>query len=120
MDENLVGTAEDSGEFVVSVVAGAEAHSAVIALVGQSEFTWAQIVIPDFQEFSSHEEWMLSREGYQIGLEMAGVAVEMVEVGVGPFLTWCRNQKIMPSRRALESFAWTLSKATRESLASAS
>jgi hypothetical protein len=85
-----------------------KAETAVIALVAKDEFAWAQIVVPDLNAYSDFGEWRESREGFQMGLAMAGVDVKMVPVALTPFLAWCRLTGTPPSERALEAFASTI------------
>jgi hypothetical protein len=77
----------------------------VIALVVEDEFELAQAVISEWSEYSTFEEWRASREGYQMGLAMAGVEVRMIPIALTAFLTWCRNSKTLSSACALETFA---------------
>jgi hypothetical protein len=81
------------------------AETAVIALIAKHEFAWAQEVIPDLSEYSGYREWSESREGFQMGLEMAGVDVKMAPVALTPFLAWCRLTGAPPGERALNAFA---------------
>jgi hypothetical protein len=78
---------------------------AVIALVSEAEFTWAQIVISEWNDYSSYQEWRESREGFEIGLILAGVDVKMAPVVLTSFLGWCRDTNTSPGARALETFA---------------
>jgi hypothetical protein len=85
-----------------------KAETAVIALIAEDEFALAQIVAPDLNVYSDYEEWRETREGFQMGLEMAGVAVRLVPVALTPFLAWCRLTGTPPGERALETFASTI------------
>jgi hypothetical protein len=83
-------------------------ETAVMAVLGESEFESAQLVIPDLAAQLNHGDWLDRREGFQIGLAMAGVDVKTVEVALSPFLAWCRLTERLPSERALDAFAWIL------------
>jgi hypothetical protein len=82
-----------------------KADISVIALVAEDEFASAQAMIPEWRGYPSYEEWRDSREGYQIGLSMAGVEVRMVPITLATFLAWCRETKTPLSAGALETFA---------------
>jgi hypothetical protein len=82
-----------------------KADISVIALVAEDEFTSARYVIPEWREYSCYEEWLDSREGFQMGLTMAGVEVRMVPVALSSFLGWCRDTKTQSCAGALETFA---------------
>ena len=82
-----------------------KAETAVIALIAEEEFAWAQVVIPDLADHFGYEDWLDCREGSQLGLSMAGVDVKMVPVVLSPFLAWCRLTETSPSERALDAFA---------------
>jgi hypothetical protein len=83
-------------------------HTAVVALIDEDEFTWAQIVISGLNAFGGYAEWRESREGFQIGLAMAGVEAKLLPLALTPFLAWCRLTGNPPSERALDSFALTV------------
>jgi hypothetical protein len=85
-----------------------KAETAVIALIAEAEFARAQIAAPDLAIYSDYADWRESREGFQIGLAMAGVEVKMVPVALKPFLAWCRLTGIAPDARALDAFASTI------------
>jgi hypothetical protein len=85
-----------------------KAETAVIALVAKDEFAWGQIVVPDLNAYSDYGEWRESREGFQMGLAMAGVDVRMVPIALTPFLAWCRLTGTAPDERALDAFASTI------------
>jgi hypothetical protein len=82
-----------------------ETETAVIALLAEDEYARAETVISGLCEYSGYEEWRESREGFQMGLAMAGVEVKMVPVAVTPFLAWCRLAKTPSSEGALDAFA---------------
>ena len=82
-----------------------KAETAVIALLAKDEFAWAQIVVPDLNAYFDYGEWRESREGFQMGLAMAGVDVKMVPVALTPFLAWHRLTGTPPNERALDAFA---------------
>jgi hypothetical protein len=81
------------------------AHFAVLAITSEEEFAWAQVAIPDLSLHDSYQDWLDSREGFQIGLSAAGVEVKMVRVELTPFLAWCRLTRTQPSERVLDAFA---------------
>ena len=78
---------------------------AVIGLVAEDDFVRARSVIPEWREYSGYEEWRESREGFQIGLVMAGVEVKTPTVVFTQFLDWCRDTRTLPGAQALEAFA---------------
>jgi len=84
------------------------AHIAVLAMTSEEEFAWAQVAIPDLSLHDSYEDWLDFREGFQIGLSMAGVDVRMIRVELTPFLAWCRLTRTRPSERRLDAFAMML------------
>ena len=73
--------------------------------MAEDEFALARVAIPEWSEYSSYEEWRDSREGFQMGLTMAGVEVRMVPIALSTFLVWCRDTKTQSSAAALETFA---------------
>jgi len=81
------------------------AHIGVIAVISEKEFVWAQVVIPDLGAYSGYQDWLDSREGFQIGLAMAGVDVKMISVSLSPFLVWSRLTGTQPTERTLDAFA---------------
>jgi hypothetical protein len=81
------------------------AHVGVIAILSEEEFAWAQIVIPDLSSFLGYDDWLDCREGFEIGLAMAGVDVKKVSVILSPYLAWCRLTGAQPSERSLDAFA---------------
>jgi hypothetical protein len=85
-----------------------KAETAVVALIAKDEFARAQIVIPHLKDYSDFGEWRESREGFQMGLAMAGVDVKMVPVLFAPFLAWCRLTETRPDERSLDAFAATI------------
>src|ERR1700722_15858010 len=84
------------------------AETAIIALVSEQEFARARTIVPGLNAYFDYEDWRESRDGFQIGLAMAGVDVKMVTVGLTPFLAWCRLNKTLASEQALEAFASTI------------
>jgi hypothetical protein len=78
---------------------------AVIALIAEDEFAWAQAAIPELSDYHDYKAWREILEGYEAGLGMAGVEVRIVPVTVASFLEWCRRTKTTPSERSLETFA---------------
>jgi len=85
-----------------------QAETAIIALIAKDEFAWARILIPDLNAYSDYEDWRESREGFQMGLAMAGVDVKMAPIALTPFLIWSRLTGTPPSERALDAFASTI------------
>lgn len=84
------------------------AASAVVALIGKDEFTWAQIVVSGLNDYYDYEAWRDTREGLQMGLAMAGVAAKLLPIALTPFLAWCRVTGAAPTERALDDFASTV------------
>jgi hypothetical protein len=82
-----------------------QGDTSVIALIAEDEFASAQQAIPEWRIYATYEEWLDSREGYQMGLTFAGVDVRMTPIALGEFLMWCRDTKTTSSARALETFA---------------
>jgi hypothetical protein len=85
------------------------AEAAVIALMAAREFAQAQRAIPDLRAYSNYEDWRETREGFQMGLAMAGVDAKVVNVVLNRFLAWCRLRELAPSERTLDAFASTVS-----------
>ena len=81
------------------------AQVAVMAEISEEEFAWAQIVVPDLIRYPDYQDWLDHREGFLIGLSMAGVEVNAVPVALVPFLFWCRLAQAKPSQRTLDDFA---------------
>jgi hypothetical protein len=81
------------------------AQVAVMAEISEEEFAWAQIVIPNLIRYPDYQDWLDHREGFLIGLSMAGVDVNAVPVALVPFLFWCRLARVKPSERTLDEFA---------------
>jgi hypothetical protein len=88
--------------FVSSLSKG---DTSVIALVAEEEFALAQEAIPEWRFYSSYEDWLDSREGYQMGLTFAGVNVRMAPIALSAFLLWCRERETPSSAAALQLFA---------------
>lgn len=84
------------------------AQAGVMAALSEREFGWAQVIIPDLSGYHDYADWLDRREGFQIGLAMAGVEVGTIPVALAPFLAWCRLTQTQPSERALDAFASTL------------
>lgn len=76
-----------------------------MADISEQEFAWAQIVVPDLIHYPDYQDWLDHREGYQIGLSMAGLEVNTVAFALVPFLIWCRLFQTRPSQPALDAFA---------------
>jgi hypothetical protein len=83
--------------------------TAVVALIDKDEFTWAQIVVSGLNGYYDYEAWRDTREGFQMGLAMAGVAAKLLPIAVTPFLAWCRITGAAPTERALDDFALAVS-----------
>jgi hypothetical protein len=84
------------------------AATAVVALIDKDEFTWAQIVVSGLNGYHDYEAWRDTREGFQMGLAMAGVAANLLPIALTPFLAWCRITGAAPTERALDDFALTV------------
>jgi hypothetical protein len=80
-------------------------HTAVLAAVSEEQFDWAQVVVPDLAGYLGYQDWLDCRQGFQMGLAMAGVDVKTVNIVLSPFLVWCGLVEIPPSERALDAFA---------------
>jgi hypothetical protein len=80
-------------------------HVGVIAVLSEEEFAWAQIIIPDLSSYLGYEDWLDCREGFEVGLAMAGVDVKKISVVLSPYLAWCRLTGAQPSERSLDAFA---------------
>jgi hypothetical protein len=76
-----------------------------MAVISEEEFAWAQVTVPDLAYHAGYQEWLDCREGFQMGLAMAGVEVKTVSVVLSPFLAWCRLTDSPPSEQALDLFA---------------
>jgi hypothetical protein len=82
-----------------------KAEVAIIALISEEEFAAAQATIPDLLGYLAYEDWLDRREGFQIGLSMAGITVTTVQIALSPFVAWCRLMETRPTERALDAFA---------------
>jgi hypothetical protein len=82
---------------------------AVLALIDRSEFTWAQIAVSGLNDYCDYDEWRESRDGFEMGLAMAGVAAKMLPIALTPFLAWCRVTGAAPTESALDDFAQAVS-----------
>jgi hypothetical protein len=100
----MIVSGVDSG-IPVFIDPSSRAESAVVALIDENEFSWAQIVVSGLSDYSDYEEWKESREGFQMGLAMAGVDARLLPIAVTPFLAWCRITGAAPAERALDDFA---------------
>ena len=83
-------------------------ETAIIALVAEGEFARAQTLVSGLDAYFDYDDWRDAREGFQMGLAMAGVAAELVTVGLAPLLAWCRLTRTEASEQALEDFASTI------------
>ena len=61
---------------------------AVIAVVTANDFERARALLHDFAEYSDYEDYRLSREGLQIGLEIAGVETTLLPFRLSMLLEW--------------------------------
>jgi hypothetical protein len=95
-------------EIAVFLDRRSKAETAIIALVGEAEFAQAQTLIPDLEAYFDYEDWRDSRDGFQMGLAMAGVVVKMVTVRLTPFLAWRRLTGAPLSEQGLDAFASTI------------
>ncbi len=95
-------------EIVVFLDRRSKAETAIIALLAEEEFARAQTIVPGLNAYFDYEDWRESREGFQIGLAMAGVDVKMVTIGLTPFLAWRRLTKAPANEQALDAFASTI------------
>src|SRR5579863_8421823 len=100
-----MGDPEQGSAPSIFIDAQSKAHTAIMAMISEEEFAWAQIVLPDLGAYPDYQDWLDCREGFQMGLAMAGVEVRLVDVALTPFLAWCRLTKTDPSERALDAFA---------------
>jgi hypothetical protein len=80
-------------------------ETAVIGLLAEDEFGRAQIAIPDLRAHAEYEDWLNCREGFQMGLVMAGVDAKLVCVPLAQFLAWCRRTGAASGERSLDAFA---------------
>ena len=86
-------------EIAVFLDPRSQTETAIIALVAEEEFARAQTLMAGLDRYFDYDDWRDSREGFQMGLAMAGVDVKMVTVGLAPFLAW-RRLTGTPARRA--------------------
>jgi len=84
------------------------AETAVIALIDANEFASAQVAIAELNLYRDHQEWRETREGFQIGLAMAGVDVKLVPVALASFVAWRSQTGAPASEAALNAFAQTI------------
>ena len=70
------------------------AETAIIALVSEQEFARARTIVPGLNAYFDYEDWRESRDGFQMGLAMAGVDVKMVTVR----LAACFSIAVPPGR----------------------
>jgi hypothetical protein len=84
-----------------------QAETAALALLDEHEFAQAQAAVPDLNAYGDYQEWRETREGFEMGLAMAGIDVKMINVALTPFLAWCRGGAARPSERSLDDFART-------------
>jgi hypothetical protein len=75
------------------------AETAIIALVSEQEFARARTIISGLNAYFDYEDWRESREGFRMGLAMAGVHVEGLAISVSDFVEWsaCVSQISEPS-----------------------
>jgi hypothetical protein len=94
-----------SAEISVFENATTGAQTAVLATISKDEFERTKTIIGDLARYDSYQDWLDTREGFQIGLAMAGVDVKCVAVAVTPLLAWCRLTNTSPSEQAMDAFA---------------
>ena len=80
-------------------------RSAVLAVVPEDAFPMAQQLISGLDQYVDYEDWLDCRQGFEMGLMMAGVEVKMVAVEIAAFTGWCRNSGARPSEAMLDVFA---------------
>ena len=61
---------------------------AIIAVVTANDFERARALLHDLAEYSDYEDYRLSREGLQIGLEIAGVDTTLLPFRLSMLLEW--------------------------------
>jgi hypothetical protein len=76
-----------------------------LALLSEEEFALAQTLIPDFIKYLDYQDWLDYREGFEIGLAMAGIEVKTVNIAIALFQAWCRLSGTPLGVRALDVFA---------------
>jgi hypothetical protein len=81
------------------------AQTAALATISLNEFERTRTIISDLAHYNSYQDWLDTREGFQIGLAMAGVDVKCVAVALPALLAWCRLTNTTPSERAMDAFA---------------
>ena len=95
-------------EIAVFLDPRSQKETAIIALLAEEEFARAQTIVEGLDLYFDYDDWCDSREGFQMGLAMAGVDVKMVTVGLAPFLAWRRLTGTPASEQALDAFASTI------------
>jgi len=100
-----MSNAEVESRIDTFVDSNSHVESAVLGLIDEEEFAWAQTVVPDLNEYLDFDDWLDSREGFQIGLAMAGIDAKIERLSLRLFLTWCRLSGSAPSERTLDVFA---------------
>lgn len=76
-----------------------------VAILSLEDFKNAQLLLSDLSEYPGYEDWLDCRYGRLMGLSMAGVETNFVEIKFENFLLWCKRNGICPSERALDEFA---------------
>jgi hypothetical protein len=91
-----------------AVLAESEArfHKSAIGIFPEREFARARAEIADLAGYLDYDDWLDSREGLQIGLDMAGVDATIVGVSLSSFLEWRDLTGASSDQRALDAFAW--------------
>lgn len=84
------------------------AHLAAIALLSPEDFSAAQGILSDLDAYFDYQDWLDSRDGFQMGIAASGVDAKKVPVALSAFLAWCRLTKTAPSERTLDAFALVL------------
>ena len=77
----------------------------IAADLDERQYALARFAAPEFQQFQDYQDWLDFREGSLWGLRMAGIEVEMVEVDLVAFMSWCRTAAKSPTIATLDEFA---------------
>jgi hypothetical protein len=101
----VMNDAELTPGIAIFVDSRSKKETAVIAMIHEREFSWAQVAVPDLAGYLAYDDWLDNREGFQFGLAIAGVEARMVSIALQPFLAWCRLTRTLPSEGSLDSFA---------------
>jgi hypothetical protein len=74
---------------------------AMIAVVTEDDFERARARLHELAEYSDYEDYRLSRESLQIGLEMAGVETTMLPFRLSTLLEWRKMSEPFPGESGL-------------------